>query len=146
MSMYFFGEGNIGLLLEYCEFFNGNDEFSCLLCLNVYFDNFVFKKDGIFEDCGGFWVLVEIWYCDVEYWKDLYQKGMCVLVIGCMECEFWMDNEDQLCEIWQINVCSVGILLYCIEFVVFSLKLQEVELKLQVVQELIVLKEVKCRK
>ncbi len=75
MSTHFFGEGNIGTAPEYREFPNDNDEPSRLLRLNVYFDNPVPKKDGTFEDRGGFWAPVELWHRDAERWASLYQKG-----------------------------------------------------------------------
>ena len=61
---------------------HGNDEPRRLLRLNVYFDNPIPKKDGEFEDRGGFWAPVELWHRDADHWKDLYQKGMRVLVEG----------------------------------------------------------------
>ncbi|MBO9749421.1 single-stranded DNA-binding protein, partial [Xanthomonas phaseoli pv. dieffenbachiae] len=82
MSTHFSGEGNIGSIPEFREFPNGNDEPNRLLRLNIYFDNPVPKKDGTFEDRGGFWAPVELWHRDAEHWKDLYQKGMRVLVEG----------------------------------------------------------------
>jgi single-strand DNA-binding protein len=88
-----------------------------LLRLNVYFDNPVPTKGGDFEDRGGFWAPVEIWHRDAAHWKDLYQKGMRVLVVGRMEREPWTDNEDQPRETWQINARSVGILPFRIESV-----------------------------
>jgi single-strand DNA-binding protein len=60
---------------------------------------------------------VEIWHRDAAHWKDLYQKGMRVLVVGRMEREPWTDNEDQPRETWQINARSVGILPFRIESV-----------------------------
>jgi single-strand DNA-binding protein len=60
-----------------------------LLRLNVYFDNPIPKKDGDYEDRGGFWAPVEMWHRDAEHWKTLYQKGMRVLVEGRMEREPW---------------------------------------------------------
>ena len=84
MSTHFSGEGNIGSPPEYREFPNGNDEPRRLLRLNVYFDNPVPTKGGDFEDRGGFWAPVEIWHRDAAHWKDLYQKGMRVLVVGRM--------------------------------------------------------------
>ena len=122
MSTHFSGEGNIGSPPEYREFPNGNDEPSRLLRLNVYFDNPVPKKDGTFEDRGGFWAPVEIWHRDAEHWKDLYQKGMRVLVIGRMEREPWEDKDEKPRETWQINARSVGILPYRIESVTLSTK------------------------
>jgi single-strand DNA-binding protein len=96
-----------------------------LLRLNVYFDNPVPTKGGDFEDRGGFWAPVEIWHRDAAHWKDLYQKGMRVLVVGRMEREPWTDNEDQPRETWQINARSVGILPFRIESVTLSPKPQE---------------------
>ena len=125
MSTHFSGEGNIGSPPEYREFPNGNDEPRRLLRLNVYFDNPVPTKGGDFEDRGGFWAPVEIWHRDAAHWKDLYQKGMRVLVVGRMEREPWTDNEDQPRETWQINARSVGILPFRIESVVLSPKSQE---------------------
>jgi single-stranded DNA-binding protein len=81
MSTHFVGEGNIGSAPDYREFPNGNDEPRRLLRLNVYFDNPI-PKDGEFEDRGGFWAPVELWHRDADHWKDLYQKGMRVLVEG----------------------------------------------------------------
>lgn len=125
MSTHFSGEGNIGSPPEYREFPNGNDEPSRLLRLNVYFDNPIPKKDGTFEDRGGFWAPVEIWHRDAAHWKDLYQKGMRVLVVGRMEREPWTNNEDQPRETWQINARSVGILPFRIESVALSPRQQE---------------------
>ncbi|MBV2205768.1 MAG: single-stranded DNA-binding protein [Pseudomonas sp.] len=145
MSTHFVGEGNIGSAPEFREFPNGNDEPRRLLRLNVYFDNPVPTKDG-FEDRGGFWAPVEIWHRDAEHWKDLYQKGMRVLVVGRIEREPWTDNEDQPRETWQVNTRSVGILPYRIESVVLSPKPQEAEPKPQATQESTAPKEAKRRK
>ena len=82
MSTHFVGEGNIGSAPDYREFPNGNDEPRRLLRLNVYFDNPIPKKDGEYEDRGGFWAPVELWHREAEHWKTLYQKGMRVLVEG----------------------------------------------------------------
>ena len=99
----FLGRRQHWLPPEYREFPNGNDEPRRLLRLNVYFDNPVPTKGGDFEDRGGFWAPVEIWHRDAAHWKNLYQKGMRVLVVGRMEREPWTDNEDQPRETWQIN-------------------------------------------
>ena len=80
MSTHFVGEGNIGSAPDYREFQNGSDEPRWLLRLNVYFDNPIPKKDGDYEDRGGFWAPVELWHREAEHWKTLYQKGMRVLV------------------------------------------------------------------
>lgn len=125
MSTHFSGEGNIGSPPEYREFPNGNDEPSRLLRLNVYFDNPVPKKDGGYEDRGGFWAPVEIWHHDAERWQHLYLKGMRVLVIGRMERAPWTDSDDQPRETWQVNARSVGILPYRIDSVALSQKPQE---------------------
>ena len=139
MSTHFSGEGNIGSPPEYREFPNGNDEPSRLLRLNVYFDNPIPKKDGTFEDRGGFWAPVEIWHRDAAHWKDLYQKGMRVLVVGRMEREPW-----------QINARSVGILPFRIESVTLSPRqqetAQEAQPKPQAAQEPTAPKEPKRRK
>src|SRR3546814_14461542 len=108
------------------SFPNGNDEPSRLLRLNVYFDNPVPKKDGTYEDRGGFWAPVEIWHRDAAHWKDLYQKGMRVVVTGRMEREPWTDNEDQPRETWQSKARSVGILPFRIESVTLSPRQQEI--------------------
>jgi single-stranded DNA-binding protein len=146
MSTHFSGEGNIGSPPEYREFPNGNDEPRRLLRLNVYFDNPVPTKGGDFEDRGGFWAPVEIWHRDAAHWKDLYQKGMRVLVVGRMEREPWTDNEDQPRETWQVNARSVGILPFRIESVALSPKPQEAEPKPQPAQEPAAPKEAKRRK
>ena len=102
MSTHFSGEGNIGSPPEYREFPNGNDEPTRLLRLNVYFDNPVPKKDGTFEDRGGFWAPVEIWHRDAEHWQRLYQKGMRVLVIGRMVYSSAADTSPS-------STCSSGV-------------------------------------
>mgnify|MGYP000272313577 FL=1 len=122
MSTHFNGEGNIGSAPEYREFANGNDEPSRLLRLNVYFDNPVPKKDGTFEDRGGFWAPVEIWHRDTEHWKDLYQKGMRVQVFGRMERDPWKDSDENPRETWHINARSVGILPVRVESIVLGAK------------------------
>lgn len=150
MSTHFSGEGNIGSPPEYREFPNGNDEPRRLLRLNVYFDNPVPTKGGDYEDRGGFWAPVEIWHRDAAHLKDLYQKGMRVLVVGRMEREPWTDNEEQPRETWQINARSVGILPFRIESVVLSPKPQETaqdaQPKPQPAQEPAAPKETKSRK
>ncbi|AYK25044.1 single-stranded DNA-binding protein [Pseudomonas aeruginosa] len=147
MSTHFWGEGNIGSPPEYREFPNGNDEPRRLLRLNVYFDNPVPTKGGDFEDRGGFWAPVEIWHRDVAHWKNLYQKGMRVLVVGRMEREPWTNNEDQPRETWQINARSVGILPFRVESVTLSPKTaQDAQPKPQAAQEPAAPKEVKRRK
>ena len=94
MSTHFVGEGNIGSAPDYREFPNGNDEPRRLLRLNVYFDNPIPKKDGEFEDRGGFWAPVELWHRDADHWKDLYQKGMRVLVEGRTVRDEWEDADE----------------------------------------------------
>lgn len=147
MSTHFSGEGNIGSAPEYREFPNGNDEPGRLLRLNIYFDNPVLKKDGTYEDRRGFWAPVELRHRDVEHWKDLYQKGMRVLVVGRMEREPWTDNEEQPRETWQISARSVGILPYRIESVTLSPKpQQEAEPKPQANDESAAPKETRRKK
>jgi single-strand DNA-binding protein len=75
MSTHFVGEGNIGSAPDYREFPNGNDEPRRLLRLNVYFDNPIPKKDGEFEDRGGFWAPVELWHRDAEHWKTCTRRA-----------------------------------------------------------------------
>ena len=108
------------------------------------------KKDGTFEDRGGFWAPVELWHKDTERWQALYQKGMRVLVVGRMEREPWTDNEDQPRETWQINARSVGILPFRIESVTLSPRHQETaqdtQPKPQATQEPTAPKEPKRRK
>ena len=94
MSTHFVGEGNIGSAPDYREFPNGNDEPRRLLRLNVYFDNPIPKKDGEYEDRGGFWAPVELWHRDAEHWKTLYQKGMRVLVEGRTVRDEWEDADE----------------------------------------------------
>src|SRR3546814_13043968 len=64
-----------------------------LLRLNVYFDNPIPKKDGEYEDRGGFWAPVELWHRDAEHWKTLYQKSMRVLVEGRTVRDEWEDAD-----------------------------------------------------
>src|SRR3546814_5317945 len=86
---------NIGSAPEYREFPNGNDEPRRLLRLNVYFDNPIPKKDGEYEDRGGFWAPVELWHRDAEHWKTLYQKSMRVLVEGRTVRDEWEDARSE---------------------------------------------------
>lgn len=117
MSTHFYGEGNIGSHPEFREFANGNDEPNRLLRLNVYFDNPVPRKDGTFEDRGGFWAPVEIWHRDTEHWKDLYQKGMRVLVEGRTIKDEWEDAEENERITFKIEARRVGILPFRVEAV-----------------------------
>ena len=110
MSTHFWGEGNIGSPPEYREFPNGNDEPRRLLRLNVYFDNPVPTKGGDFEDRGGFWAPVEIWHRDTAHWKNLYQKGMRVLVEGRTVKEEWEDSEDNARVTFKVEARRIGIL------------------------------------
>jgi single-strand DNA-binding protein len=123
MSTHFVGEGNIGSAPDYREFPNGNDEPRRLLRLNVYFDNPIPKKDGEYEDRGGFWAPVELWHRDAEHWKTLYQKGMRVLVEGRTVRDEWEDaDENERVETFKIEARRVGILPYRIESVALSAK------------------------
>src|SRR3546814_2602142 len=76
MSTHFVGEGNIGSAPDSREFPNGNDEPRRQLCLNVYFDNTIPKKDGAYEDHCGYWATVTRWHSDAEQWKTLYKTSM----------------------------------------------------------------------
>jgi single-strand DNA-binding protein len=110
MSTHFVGEGNIGSAPDYREFPNGNDEPRRLLRLNVYFDNPIPKKDGEYEDRGGFWAPVELWHRDAEHWKTLYQKGMRVLVEGRTVRDEWEDADENERVTFKVEARRVGIL------------------------------------
>ncbi|WP_431819394.1 single-stranded DNA-binding protein [Burkholderia sp. F1] len=125
MSTHFYGEGNIGTVPTFREFPNGNEEPRRLLRLNVYFDNPVPKKDGTFEDRGGFWAPVEIWHRDVSHWKDLYQKSMRVLVEGRTVKDEWEDAEENERTTFKIEARRVAILPYRVESVTLSAKLAD---------------------
>lgn len=112
MSTHFLGEGNIGSEPEYREFPNGNDEPRRMLRLNVHFDNPIPKKDGDFEDRGGFWAPVEVWHRDTEHWRSLYQKGMRLLVEGRMVREEWIDADDNERFTMKVEARRIGILPY----------------------------------
>ena len=120
MSTHFVGEGNIGSAPDYREFPNGNDEPRRLLRLNVYFDNPIPKKDGEYEDRGGFWAPVELWHRDAEHWKTLYQKGMRVLVEGRTVRDEWEDADENERVTFKVEARRVGILPYRIESVALS--------------------------
>src|SRR3546814_16580036 len=122
MSTHFFGEGNLGSAPDDLEFPNGNDEPSRLLRLNVYFDNPVPKKDGTFEDRGGFWAPVELWHRDAERWASLYQKGMRVLVEGRTVRDEWEDAQDNERVPFKIEARRVGILPFRLESIHDSAK------------------------
>lgn len=127
MSTKFTGEGNIGSAPEFREFPNGNEEPRRLLRLNVYFDNPIPKKDGSFEDRGGYWAPVEIWHRDAEHWSMLYQKGMRVLVVGRNVRETWQDGDENERETFKIEARSIGILPYRIEAVAMAAKTPSAE-------------------
>ena len=122
MSTHFVGEGNIGSAPEYREFPNGNDDPRRLLRLNVYFDNPIPKKDGEYEDRGGFWAPVELWHRDAERWQSLYQKGMRVLVEGRTVRDEWEDADDNERVTFKIEARRVGILPYRLEAVTLGAK------------------------
>ena len=122
MSTHFVGEGNIGSAPDYREFPNGNDEPRRLLRLNVYFDNPIPKKDGEYEDRGGFWAPVELWHRDAEHWKTLYQKGMRVLVEGRTVRDEWEDADENERVTFKVEARRVGILPYRIEAVTLGAK------------------------
>lgn len=119
MSTYFNGEGNIGSAPEFKEYPNGNEEPRRVLRLNVYFDNPVPKKDGEYEDRGGFWAPVDWWHKDAEHFATLFQKGMRVVVQGREERDEWVDDDENERVTYRINARSVSILPYRLE----SLKL-----------------------
>jgi single-strand DNA-binding protein len=120
MSTHFHGEGNIGSPPEFREFPHGNEEPRRLLRLNVYFDNPVPKRDGEFDDRGGFWAPVEVWHREAEHWASLYRKGMRVLVSGRMERDDWQGDDETPRTTYKINARSVGILPYRIERIALS--------------------------
>jgi len=110
MSTHFVGEGNIGSAPDYREFPNGNDEPRRLLRLNVYFDNPIPRKDGEYEDRGGFWAPVELWHRDAEHWQKLYQPRMRVLVEGRTVKDEWEDADDNERTTFKIEARRIGIL------------------------------------
>jgi single-strand DNA-binding protein len=122
MSTHFYGEGNIGSPPEVREFTNGNDEPRRLLRLNVYFDNPVPKKDGEYEDRGGFWAPVEWWHRDAGKWATLYKKGMRVLVEGRTVRDEWEDAEANERVTFRIEARRVGMLPHRIEAVTLTPK------------------------
>ena len=122
MSTHFCGEGNIGSAPDYREFANGNDEPPKLLRLNVYVDNPIPKKDGEFEDRGGFWAPVELWHHDADRCQALYQKGMRVLVDGRTVRDEWEDAEANERVTFKIEARRIGFLPYRIESVALSAK------------------------
>jgi site-specific DNA-methyltransferase (cytosine-N4-specific) len=120
MSTHFYGEGNIGSVPEFREFPGGNDEPRRLLRLNVYFDNPIPKRDGEYEDRGGFWAPVELWHRDAAHWMSLYQKGMRVLVEGRTVSDKWEDADDNPRTTFKIEARRVGILPFRVEAVQLS--------------------------
>jgi single-strand DNA-binding protein len=108
MSTRFYGEGNIGSAPEVREFPNGNEEPRRLLRLNVHFDNPVPRKDGEYEDRGGFWAPVELWHREAGHWQTLYQKGMRVLVEGRMLRDGWEDEDGAARVTYRITARAVG--------------------------------------
>lgn len=122
MSTYFSGDGNIGSAPEFKEYPNGNEEPRRVLRLNVYFDNPVPKKDGEYEDRGGFWAPVDWWHKDAEHFAGLFQKGMRVVVQGREERDDWVDDEENERTTYRINARSVSILPYRVESVTLTPK------------------------
>ena len=80
------------------------------------------KKDGEYEDRGGFWAPVELWHRDAEHWQSLYQKGMRVLVEGRTVRDEWEDADENERVTFKIEARCVGILPYRIESVTLSAK------------------------
>jgi single-strand DNA-binding protein len=122
MSTHFSGEGNIGSVPEYREFPNGNDEPRRLLRLNIYFDNPIPRKDGEYEERGGFWAPVELWHREAEHWSTLFQKGMRVAVEGRAVRDEWEDAEENERVTFKIEARRIGILPYRIESVTLTAK------------------------
>ncbi len=116
MSTHFVAKATSVLRRNTANFPNGNDEPRRLLRLNVYFDNPVPKKDGEFEDRGGFWAPVELWHRDAEHWQSLYQKGMRVLVEGRTVKDEWEDADENERVTFKIEARRIGILPYRIEY------------------------------
>ncbi|NWB31167.1 single-stranded DNA-binding protein [Pseudomonas gingeri] len=110
MSTHFWGEGNIGTKPEFKEFPNGNNAPRRLLRLNVYFNNPIPKKDGEYEDRGGYWAGVEMWHKDAEHYSQLYCKGMRVLIVGRMVMDKWEDEEGETCRAMKVQASRIGIL------------------------------------
>lgn len=111
MSTHFVGEGNIGSAPQFRVFPNGNEEPRQMMRLNVRFDNPVPVKGGGYEDRGGFWAPVEIWHRDTEHWsKNLYQRGMRVLVEGRMVTNEWQDQEGMTRVVMKVEARRIGIL------------------------------------
>ncbi|QRI92978.1 single-stranded DNA-binding protein [Delftia lacustris] len=121
MSTRFFGDGNIGAAPEFREFDNGNDEPDRLLRMSVYFDNPVPRRDGTFEDRGGFWAPVELWHRDAQHWACLFQKGMRVLVEGRTVRDEWQEDEQQR-HTFKIKARRIAILPFRIESITLSPK------------------------
>lgn len=122
MVIFVFWEGNIGLVLEYCSFFNGNNFLWQLLCFNVMFDNLIFDGQGGYKDCGGFWCSVEWWYQDVQCFVELFVKGMCVKVEGWVIMDCWLDKEfGEEVQVLKVEVLCIFIFLYCLVEVILLL-------------------------
>ena len=139
-AIYDFGETTDGLIYLAMEFIDG-ESLTCLLDregalplprarprprrllrLNVYFDNPIPKKDGEYEDRGGFWAPVELWHRDAERWQSLYQKGMRVLVEGRTVRDEWEDADENERVTFKIEARRVGILPYRIESLTLGAK------------------------
>lgn len=123
MSTFFNGTGNIGADPEYRVFPQGNGEPRHMLRLNVRFDNPIPVKEGGYQDRGGFWAPVEIWHQDAQWWCDLYQKGMRVLVQGRIICQEWEDKKTgDKRTIFKVEARDIGILPHRIDEVVMTAK------------------------
>ena len=110
MGTFFLGEGNLGSNAEFRVFPSGNDEPRSMMRLNVRFDNPIPGKDG-YQDRGGFWAPVEIWYKDAEHWaKAIYQRGMRVMVQGNMLSQEWTDEEGRTRTIMKVEARRIAIL------------------------------------
>ena len=121
MSTHFVGEGNIGSAPDYREFPNGNDEPRRLLRLNVYFDNPIPKKDGEYEDRGGFWARGAV-APRRRALEDAVPEGMRVLVEGRTVRDEWEDADENERVTFKVEARRVGILPYRIESVALSTK------------------------
>src|SRR3546814_15906358 len=79
---------------------------------DLYFDNQIPKKDGEYEDRGGFCAPVELWHRDAEHWKTLYQQSMRVLVEGRTVPDEWEDADENERVTFTVEARRVGLLPY----------------------------------
>jgi single-strand DNA-binding protein len=120
MSNQFTGTGNIGTAPT-VRHVPSNGEQRAVAEMRVYFDRRVPKRDGGFEDKGGFWLTVAVWGTLAEQAAATLQKGARIQVAGSLRQETWNDKNTgaERSEL-RLTADTLSIDLFCVESVAFK--------------------------